>query len=223
MLCACVFVKWYLTNDRRHVARRGKLLFISTRGDCFIVCHLWMKPFVLSNRIWRRVLKSILTCLSAYIVCVFPHFDPSCEFYPTELRRIGPVIHLLHGPYAIVIALVQCWFFIRHLLPKSPGSFSFIRLSLERQYWASHGHAYGPSRQNFIPKWASDKWAELKPMRRFGKEWFRLSGSVLFTQVSCLSSCWEKWTLTSVKQREPHGNVLVIFKNGRSGVFLSKK
>lgn len=145
-------------------------------------------------------------------VCVFPQFDPSCEFYPTELQRIGPVIHLLHGPYAIVIALVQCWFFIRHLLPKSPGSFSFIRLSLERQYRASHGHAYGPSRQNFIPEWASDKWAELRPMRGFGKEWFRLSGSVLFTQVSIYPAAEKNELLTPVMQRKQHGNVLGILK-----------
>lgn len=165
-----------LTNDRRHLARRGELQFISTGADCFIMLSCLEKKTMRAFSVWHY-LKWVLPCVKGYVgmcvrVCVwvFPHFDLSCEFYPTELQHSGPVIHLFHGPHAIVIALVQCWFFIRHLFPKSPGSSSFIRPSLERQYKASCCHVESPCRQNFIPEWANDKWAALKPLRAFGKE-----------------------------------------------------
>ena len=108
-------------------------------------------------------------------VCVFPRFDLSHEFYPTELQHRGPVIHLFCSPGAIVIALVQCWFFIRHLFPKSPGSFSLLDRVWKDNSKPRATMPRSPSRQNFIPKWASDKWAGQRPWRGFGKEWCRLS------------------------------------------------
>lgn len=113
---------------------------------------------------WLWVLKRV----SGYIsVWVFPHFDPSCEFFPTELKQSGPVIHLFHSPYAIVIALVQCWFFIRHLFPMSPGLFSFIRPSLKRQCKASRCHWVPPGKNSFyservISRQNWDHWGDLR-------------------------------------------------------------
>lgn len=109
----------------------------------------------------------VLKCVSGYIsVWVFPHFDPSCEFFPTELQQSGPVIHLFHSPYAIVIALVQCWFFIRYLFPMSPGWFSFIRPSLKRQCKASRCPV-PPGKNSFYSEWVIsrqnwDHWGDLR-------------------------------------------------------------
>lgn len=107
------------------------LMDISTRLDGLIVFWPKDKPI----RCFLCVASERLICKRAPL-CAFFHFNISCGFYPTGWRCKGSAIHLFGGLHAFVIALVQCWFFIRHLFPKSPGSFSFIRPTLERQYKA---------------------------------------------------------------------------------------
>lgn len=151
---------WEMTED---ISWKMMRIAVCKRLDCFIVHSPLPKTKMgfLSAVLCSMCMWEEDVCLC---VCVFPHFDLSWEFYPTELQ--------FHSPYAIVIALVQCWFFIRHLFPESPGSFSFIRPSLERQYRASCRRV--PADKTSFQSELSDKWAELRSLRGFGKKCCRL-------------------------------------------------
>lgn len=138
-------------------------------------------------------LKWILVWVVMY-VDVFQIFYLSCEFYLTELQRIGPVIHLFHSPHAIVIALVQCWFLLDTFSQSPQAHFPLLdqvwKDNTEPHVAAVHGVPPGETSfqsERVISGQNWDYWGDL-PMNGA----VCLCGTFLLTQVCFLPAVEEK-------------------------------
>lgn len=143
-----------LTNDCRHLAKRGEVHFIPTRADCFIMLSPLDKTVWVCTEGWfRGQMHSVIWCHGG---C----FCSLTRYLNFVLQRRGSGVHLFCSP-ASPPCNCNCMsasfiFFITHLFPASPGLFSFIRLSPRRQCKASQCCRVA-SRHKFILWWAGEK------------------------------------------------------------------
>lgn len=129
--------------------------------------------------------------VSAGLSAVLPNIWMLSNRVTASWPRHPSVSKSLH---ATVIAWTQVLnfiiFFIRHLFPKSPGLFSFIRPSLRRQCKASQCCSRPKAQIHFmVSRWKVTM--ELRPKRRFKKKRYRavfVSASPVYASIFLYSN-----------------------------------